>query len=55
MKNNGDIDEKSYEGYLMSFFIQKYQLETEFLNANFKWGSFDEETRLWDGGVGNVS
>ena len=54
MTNSGSMDTGTYEGYLMHTFTQKYQLQTEFLNANWQWGSFDEETKLWNGGVGNV-
>ena len=54
MTNNGNMDTGTYEGYLMHTFTQKYQLQTEFLNANWQWGSFDEKTKLWNGGVGNV-
>ena len=54
MTNSGNVDTGTYEGYLMHTFTKKYQLQTEFLNANWKWGSFDEKTKLWNGGVGNV-
>ena len=53
-KSGNDIDIGTYEGYLIHSFEQKYKLQTEFLNANWKWGSFDEKTKLWDAGVGNV-
>ena len=54
MTNSGNVDTGTYEGYLLHTFAQKYQLQTEFLNANWEWGSFDENTKLWNGGVGNV-
>ena len=55
MKNSNEIDTGSTEGYLMNTFIIKNQLVPEYINANFKWGSLDKETNLWNGGVGNVS
>ena len=54
MKNSNQIDTGTIEGYLMNSFIVKNKLVPEFLNANFKWGSLDKETNLWNGGVGNV-
>ena len=55
MKNASKIEMGTYEGYLMESFIQKYKLKATYLNANFKWGSLDKKSKLWNGGVGNVS
>ena len=49
------MDTHTYEGYLINSFIEIYQLKADYLNANLMWGSFDEKTKLWNGGVGNVS
>ena len=54
-KNNSIINTAKYEGYLIFSFKEKYKLEPEFLHANQKWGSYDKKTKLWNGGVGNVS
>ena len=55
MKNSNQIDTGTIEGNLMNTFIVKNKLVPEYINANFKWGSLDKETNLWNGGVGNVS
>ena len=53
-KNNSEINTESYEGWLMSSFLHKYDIRPQFLNANLKWGSLDGKTKRWNGGVGNV-
>ena len=55
MKKNSKIEANTYEGFLMESFLQKYELKSKFINANWKWGSLDAKTKLWNGGVGNVS
>ena len=53
--NANNIDTTTYHGYIMKTFLQKYQIRATFLDANFDWGTQDEETKLWTGMVGNVS
>ena len=52
--NNSEINTESYEGWLMSSFLHKYDIRPQFLNANLRWGSLDGKTKRWNGGVGNV-
>ena len=45
---------EKYHDVLISFFSSQ-NLTPVWQNANYTWGSFDEETRRWTGAVGLVS
>ena len=47
------INEAMPEGMMLALFIHKYNLTTEFLDANYQWGKLVDGR--WNGLVGNVS
>ena len=45
----------AYEAFLLTSFIAKYRLDVDKkLDAKYKYGVFNKETKLWNGIIGNV-
>ena len=42
------------EGVVLQLFLDKYQISPVYMYGNYKWGSLDPQTGLWNGVVGMV-
>ena len=43
-----------YDYEILSIFFKHYNIKTNWINCNYTWGSFDNETGKWTGLVGRV-
>ena len=44
----------SHEYEMLKSFFLKFNIKPTWINCNFTWGWFDDETGLWTGAVGQV-
>ena len=52
----GDIiGHYSYDTEILSKFISNYNILVNWIDCNYTWGWFDDETGKWTGAVGQVS
>ena len=45
----------SYDNEILSIFFQHYDIIVKWINCNYTWGVFDDETGKWTGAVGQVN
>ena len=49
------MDLSTYEAYILSTFVEKFNNKPVLLNTRYKWGAKNKTTGVWNGVVGNVS
>ena len=49
-----DYGKHSYEYEILKSFFSKFNVKPTWINCNFTWGWFDDETGHWTGAVGQV-
>ena len=49
-----DYSEISYEYEILKTFFTKFNVKPTWINCNYTWGWFDDETGQWTGAVGQV-
>ena len=43
-----------YPGEILSAFLENHNIFVQWINCNFTWGWFDDESETWTGAVGQV-
>ena len=51
----GEYDYMSYDYEILSSFFANYHITPTWIDCNYTWGVFDEETGHWTGAVGKVT
>ena len=46
--------QKSQEHEILGSFFSKYNVKPKWINCNYSWGTFDDQTGHWSGAVGQV-
>ena len=50
----GDYGQRSDEYEILKTFFSKFNIRPTWINCNYTWGVFDDETGHWTGAVGQV-
>ena len=50
----GDISYIPHDFEILDYFFKSYVIAINWIDCNYTWGWFDEETERWTGAVGKV-